>query len=117
MIRLLKPRRGAVKTITLDNGSEFTSHDVVASAVTAAVYFCDPYCSWQRGTNENTNGLIRQHFPKGTDFRKITDAELRHTHGGARTYHQEQNALRSKLLNVHSQWRCRCGNTGGTHRP
>ena len=72
MVRLLKPRRGAVKTITLDNGSEFADHETVAS-----VYFCDPYCSGQRGTNENTNGLIRQYFPKGTDFRKVTNAELR----------------------------------------
>jgi len=77
MIRLLKPRRGAVQTITLDNGSEFADHEAVAKAVTATIYFCDPYCSGQRGTNENTNGLIRQYFPKGTDFRQVTDAELR----------------------------------------
>ena len=77
MVRLLKPRRGAVKTITLDNGSEFADHETVAKAVSASVYFCDPYCSGQRGTNENTNGLIRQYFPKGTDFRKVTNAELR----------------------------------------
>ncbi|MCK0746835.1 IS30 family transposase, partial [Chromohalobacter nigrandesensis] len=79
MIRLLKPRRGAVQTVTLDNGSEFANHETVAKAVTAAVYFCDPYCSGQRGTNENTNGLIRQYYPKGTDFRQVTDAELRRT--------------------------------------
>ncbi|MGP9656180.1 IS30 family transposase [Halomonas sp. AOP35-4E-18] len=77
MIRLLKPRRGAVKTITLDNGSEFSEHQAVARAVAARTYFCDAYCSGQRGTNENTNGLIRQYFPKGTNFRQVTDAELR----------------------------------------
>ncbi len=77
MIRLLKPRRGAVQTITLDNGSEFAGHEAVAKAVTAAMYFCDPYCSGQRGTNENTNGLIRQYFPKGTDFRQVSNAALR----------------------------------------
>lgn len=49
----------------------------MAKAVTAAIYFCDPYCSGQRGTNENTNGLIRQYYPTGTDFRQVTDAELR----------------------------------------
>ena len=48
-----------------------------AKAVTAAMYFCDPYCSGQRGTNENTKGLIRQYFPKGTDFRQVSNAELR----------------------------------------
>ncbi|MDN6323137.1 MAG: IS30 family transposase, partial [Halomonas sp.] len=69
MIRLLKPRRGAVKTIA--------GHIAVGKAVTAKTYFCDPYCSGQRGSNENTNGLIRQYFPKGTDFRQVTDAELR----------------------------------------
>ena len=77
MIRLLKPRRGAVQTITLDNGSEFADHEAVAKAVATATYFCDPYCSGQRGTNENTNGLIRQCFPKGTGFRQVTDAEVR----------------------------------------
>ncbi|MGQ7244862.1 IS30 family transposase [Salinicola sp. V024] len=77
MVRLLSPRRGAVYTITLDNGSEFAEHREVAKAVSAKTYFCDPYCSYQRGTNENTNGLIRQYFPKGTDFRKVTDSPLR----------------------------------------
>ncbi|MGO3004912.1 MAG: IS30 family transposase, partial [Halomonas sp.] len=77
MIRLLTPRRGAVKTVTLDNGSEFANHEAVAKAVSASIYFCDPYCSGQRGTNENTNGLIRQYYPKGTDFRQVTDGELR----------------------------------------
>ncbi|MGP9768501.1 IS30 family transposase, partial [Halomonas sp. AOP13-D3-9] len=43
----------------------------------ASVYFCDAYCSGQRDTNENTNGLIRQYFPKGTDFQLITDAKVR----------------------------------------
>lgn len=65
MIRLLKPRLGAVQTITLDNGSEFADHVAVAKAVTTATYFCAPYYSGQRGTNENTNGLIRQYFSQG----------------------------------------------------
>ena len=60
MIRLLKPRRGAVQTITLDNGSEFAGHEAVTKAVTAAMSFCDPHYSGQRETNENTNGPIRQ---------------------------------------------------------
>ncbi|MDI4637432.1 MULTISPECIES: IS30 family transposase [Halomonadaceae] len=77
MIRLLKPRRGAVKSITLDNGSEFAEHRQVAQAISASVYFCAPYRSSQRGTNENTNGLIRQYFPKGTDFQRVSDADLR----------------------------------------
>jgi len=58
-------------------GSEFAEHRQVAKAVSAKTYFCDPYRSCQRGTNENTNGLIRQYFPKGTDFRKVSDSALR----------------------------------------
>lgn len=77
MSRLLKPRRGAVKSITLYNGSGFAHHETVAKAVSASVYFCDAYCSGQCGTNENTNGLIWQYFPKGADFQHVTDAEVR----------------------------------------
>jgi IS30 family transposase len=73
----VEPRRGAAQTITLDNGSEFAEHRQVAKAVSAKIYFCEPYRSCQRGTNENTNGLIRQYFPKGTDFRSVSDTELR----------------------------------------
>ncbi|RUR29474.1 IS30 family transposase [Vreelandella andesensis] len=77
MVRLLKPRRGAVKIITLDNGSEFADHAAVGKAMTADTYFCDSYCSGQRGSNENTIDLMRQHFSKGTNFRKVIGAELR----------------------------------------
>lgn len=59
------------KTLTLDNGKEFAEHERLSAEAALKVYFADPYCSWQRGTNENTNGLIRQFFPKGTDLAKI----------------------------------------------
>lgn len=59
------------KTITFDRGKEFGEHQVLAEKTQLEVYFADPYCSWQRGTNENTNGLLRQFFPKGTDFTLI----------------------------------------------
>ena len=77
MIRLLKPRREAIQTITLNNGSEFAGYEAMTMTVTAAIHFCYSYCSGQRGTNESINGLIRQYFPKGTDFDQVTDAELR----------------------------------------
>jgi IS30 family transposase len=77
IVRLLAPIRGAVKTITFDNGSEFASHEMVSKALTAKAFFCDPYMSCQRGTNENTNGLIRQYFPKGTDFAQLRKSDIR----------------------------------------
>ena len=63
IVRLLAAER--VKTITFDNGKEFAGHEEIAAKLGCWCYFADPYSSWQRGTNENTNGLIRQYFPKG----------------------------------------------------
>jgi IS30 family transposase len=59
------------KTLTLDNGKEFAEHKQLAADTKLKVYFAEPYCPWQRGSNENTNGLIRQFFPKGTDLAKV----------------------------------------------
>jgi len=69
-------RNHHVHTLTSDNGSEFARHDRVSESLSVDFYFCNPFCSWQRGTNENTNGLIRQFFPKGTDFGKVTKEEV-----------------------------------------
>jgi len=63
-------------TLTLDNGSECARFSKIEHATGMKVYFAAPYAAWQRGTNENTNGLLRQYFPKGTDFRRITDKAL-----------------------------------------
>ena len=60
-----------VKTITFDNGTEFAQHEKIAAILNVDTYFADPYCSWQRGTNENTNGLIRRYLPKGTCFKTL----------------------------------------------
>ncbi len=60
------------RSVTLDNGKEFAEHHKLTDQLGMDVYFAKPYCSWQRGTNENTNGLIRQYFPKGTDFSRIS---------------------------------------------
>lgn len=61
------------KTLTLDNGKEFAEHAQLAAEAELKIYFAKPYSAWQRGTNENTNGLVRQFFPKGTDLAHIPE--------------------------------------------
>ena len=73
----LLPVRDKVLTITSDNGIEFMRHETIAKTLEADFYFADPYSSWQRGTNENTNGLVRQYFPKRTDFALVPDEAIR----------------------------------------
>lgn len=63
-------------TLTSDNGKEFAYHQQVSKELGAAFFFANPYCSWERGTNENTNGLVRQYLPKGSDFATLTDHEV-----------------------------------------
>ena len=63
-------------TLTLDNGKEFARFKRIEAATGLTVYFADPHAPWQRGTNENTNGLIRQYFPKGCDFNKVSQKDL-----------------------------------------
>ena len=65
-----------VHTITSDNGREFAYHERIAAGLRASFYFARPYASWERGLNENTNGLVRQYFPKKSDFSKITGRQV-----------------------------------------
>lgn len=64
------------RTMTFDNGKEFAEHEALAAATGMTIYFAQPYCSWQRGTNENTNGLVRQYLPKGTDLTAYSHREV-----------------------------------------
>lgn len=65
-----------VLTITYDNGKEFSDHGKIAKALNTECYFAQPYHSWERGLNEHTNGLVRQYFPKATDFSTFTDQDV-----------------------------------------
>lgn len=75
-IRLLEPIKAQLKTITADNGKEFSLHEYAAQELEVDWYFADPYSAWQRGTNEHTNGLIRQYVTKGSDLNDYTDAYI-----------------------------------------
>lgn len=66
------------KTITFDNGLEFSRHEEIRKELNVDIYFAKPYHSWERGTNENTNGLIRQFLPKNSSFGKVTDEEIKY---------------------------------------
>ncbi len=71
-VEILEPFKMLIHTITGDNGKEFAKHEFIAKQLELNFFFAHPYHSWERGANENTNGLIRQYFPKGTDFINIT---------------------------------------------
>ncbi len=77
MCRRLRSIADRVETLTADNGQEFAAHQRIARVLDADFYFADPYCAWQRGTNENTNGLVRQYLPKSRDLSAVTGPEIR----------------------------------------
>ena len=91
VIRLLLPYKKHVLTITTDNGIEFRNHKDIAKALGCTVYFADPYCSGQKGAVENANKILREFFPKGTDFRLVTQDELN------KVQYQINNRPRKKL--------------------
>lgn len=77
VISLLSPIKQYVLTITSDNGCEFAHHEWIAENLEASIYFAHPYHSWERGLNENTNGLIRQYIPKGSSFSDLTPERIK----------------------------------------
>lgn len=75
-LNLLRPFSACIKTLTNDNGKEFADHESISKKLRIPVYFCHPYSSFERGLNENMNGLIRQYFPKKSDFRPLTNKDI-----------------------------------------
>lgn len=76
-IEAMKPYKEILHTITSDNGKEFALHEKISQELGISFYFAKPYHSWERGANENLNGLIRQYFPKKTDFNSISDEQVK----------------------------------------
>lgn len=76
-IELLENWKPFIQTITSDNGKEFAKHKAISQALDVDYYFANAFCSWERGANENLNGLVRQYFPKGSDFGLITSEQVK----------------------------------------
>ncbi len=76
IMSLLKPVKKFVRTITFDNGKEFTQHEQIASVIKCETYFAKPYHSWERGQNENANGLLRQYFPKSMELKEVASKQV-----------------------------------------
>ena len=74
--KLLLPVKNKVHTLTSDHGKEFAEHEQIAQTLNLKFYFAHPYAAWERGTNENTNGLLRQYFPKKSDFQAISNKAI-----------------------------------------
>jgi IS30 family transposase len=116
IIDLLRPHKKVCKTLTFDNGKEFAQHEFIADCLNAKVYFAHPYCSWERGLNENTNGLLRQFFPKKSSLLKVTKAQVdeavyRLNHRlrkclGYRTPHEVFHNLPVRPLTLHTVGLC-----------
>jgi IS30 family transposase len=92
LIRLLKPLKGKIHTLTSDNGTEFVLHEEVSKQLECECFFAKPYHSWERGSNENLNGLIRDYYPKKTEFYDITAKHIKDT----------QNALNNRPRKRHN---------------
>lgn len=90
-VEILKLQTHWLHTITGDNGKEFAEHKKIAGGINIDFYFARPYHSWERGANENTNGLIRQYFPKGSSFETITNKNIEYVQ------HKLNNRPRKKL--------------------
>jgi IS30 family transposase len=101
IITKLNPLTPLVKTLTFDNGKEFAEHRRINTALQSTTYFADPFASWQRGSNENFNGLLRQYIPKKRPLSTVTNQELR-------MIQAELNSRPRKRLDLKPPMKCFC---------
>ena len=97
LIELIQAHPGLFKTITADNGTEFHSYREVEAATGVTIYFATPYHSWERGTNENTNGLIRQYLPKRTSMKSVTQTRCNAIAGALNNRPRKRYQFRTPL--------------------
>lgn len=97
VIELIEAHPGLFKTITVDNGPEFHGYEEIERATGVTVYFANPYCSWERGTNENTNGLIRQYIPKRTSMKRLTQERCNAIAGSLNNRPRKRHGFRTPL--------------------
>ena len=88
--RALRKLKNFIHTITADNGKEFTKHAEKVQKIEIKCYFCKPYHSWELGANENTNGLIRQHIPKGEEFSEVTSKQIKWIENNLNNRHRKR---------------------------
>ena len=100
-ITLIQANRAAFKTITADNGTEFHNYPEIESRTRATFYFATPYHSWERGTNENTNGLIRQYLPKGTSMACVTQQACNEIANNLNTRPRKRHGYKTPLECLH----------------
>ena len=99
VIHLLSPFKGHVRSITTDNGTEFACHEMISKSLGVNVYFADPYSSWQKGSIENANGLIRQYVPKSETFEHVSHQQIT-------KYSKKINMRPRKKLNFKTPQEC-----------
>ena len=97
LIEFIAAHPALFKTITADNGSEFHGFDDVERVTGVPIYFATPYHSWERGTNENTNGLIRQYLPKRTSMKQLTQARCNAIASSLNNRPRKRHAFRTPL--------------------
>ena len=99
VIHLLSPFKEHVKSITTDNGTEFSCHEMIGKSLGVTIYFADPYASWQKGAIENANGLIRQYVPKTETFEHVSHQQIK-------KYSKKINIRPRKKLEFKTPYEC-----------